>query len=213
MNLILLTPPARQKDEIPLLLRLFEEGLDCLHVRKPGWETNEVQTYLEAIPGIWRDRIMVHGHADLVATSGLRGAHLRAGDELPARDHRHRYAAPVHEFGEVLALEGKRDYVLLSPVFDSLSKQDYPSRFSLPECRAFFERYKGTLEVMALGGIDEGKIAPLAATGFHGAAVLGAVWQTLETAGMEAAVAKFQRLKAEAAATRQRPFPQRVRLT
>lgn len=212
MNLILLTPPAQQQDEHALLNRLFEEGLPCLHIRKPGWETETVRAYIESIPAIWRDRIMVHGHPDLVVELGLRGAHIRAGSALPNVGEEQLLSAPVHEFGEILALEGKRDYVLLSPVFDSLSKPDYPSRFSLPECRAFFEQYKGTLEIIALGGIEAGKIAPLAKAGFHGVAVLGAIWQVLATAGIDAALATFQRIQTEAAASRKRPFPQRVRL-
>ena len=212
MKLTLITPPDRASNEIPFLIRLFEAGLDNLHLRKPGWTEGEIRRYLDRIPSGWHDRIVLHHHPAAAKAWGLRGAHVREGD-FPDFDFTSlKVSAPVHGFGEILDLEGKRDYVLLSPVYDSLSKPDYAGRFSLPECRTFFELYKGTLEVVALGGIDEGKIAPLADAGFHGAAVLGALWQALKREGIDAAFAKYQRLEAEAAACQRRPFLQRIRL-
>lgn len=60
-------------------------------------------------------------------------------------------------------------YLLLGPVFDSISKKGYSGKAHLfntipPNC-------------IAIGGIDASNIMRVKAMGFHGAALLGAIWQ------------------------------------
>lgn len=212
MKLILISPPDRVAGEIPFLQQLLEEGLSTYHLRKPDWEQAEVAAYLREIPAEFHPRIMLHSHFELLEEFSLQGAHVKSGVLLNFIQEPHSYSAPVHGFEEVLEMEQHRHYVLLSPIFNSISKDGYLSRFSLAECAAFFKQYKGTLHIIALGGVNLGKIKAAAEAGFHGAAVLGAVWKVLEQSGPEAAHNHFKELQAEADACEGRPFPQRVRL-
>lgn len=212
MKLILISPPDRVAGEIPFLRQLLEEGLTSYHLRKPDWKQAELAAYLREIPAEFHSRIMLHSHFELLDEFSLQGAHVKSGVQLTTTQEHHSYSAPVHGFEEVLAMEQHRHYVLLSPIFNSISKAGYLSRFSLPECAAFFKQYKGTLQVIALGGIKLGKIKAASEAGFHGVAVLGAVWEVLEQSGPEAAHHHFKELQAEADACEGRPFPQRVRL-
>lgn len=83
----------------------------------------------------------------------------------------------------------------LSPVFDSISKQGYKSKFNLQELKIFLQKQKilsdenSRSEAIALGGIDEDKIQLCSALGFAGVAVCGAIWQNNNP------LEKFKKLK------------------
>ena len=66
------------------------------------------------------------------------------------------------------------DHIFLSPVFDSISKQGYPAAFDDGVLKRFLS-VTGH-KVVALGGVDGRRVATIAAMGFWGAAVSGAVW-------------------------------------
>lgn len=84
----------------------------------------------------------------------------------------------------------------LSPVFDSISKQGYKSKFDLRELRIFFQKQNilsdenSRSEAIALGGVDEDKIQFCSELGFAGVAVCGAIWQNNNP------LEKFKKLKA-----------------
>jgi thiamine-phosphate pyrophosphorylase len=69
------------------------------------------------------------------------------------------------------------DYLFLSPIFDSISKQNYMSRF--PESLLYELKEKGVIheKVIALGGVNKENISKVEDYGFGGAAVLGGLWE------------------------------------
>ena len=73
---------------------------------------------------------------------------------------------------EEVAESRELDYVFLSPVFDSISKQGYASHFSEEQLRGHVDA-----RVMALGGVTAGRI-PWLATWFRRMRFLGySVWR------------------------------------
>lgn len=67
------------------------------------------------------------------------------------------------------------DYVFLSPIFDSISKQGYKAAFTraeLTEIRAILSQ-----NVYALGGITFDNLKEVEQLGFCGAAMLGGFWE------------------------------------
>ena len=80
------------------------------------------------------------------------------------------------------------DYVLMSPLFDSISKPGYMATAGL--LQNLPARYSRTVNVIGLGGIDPDTILPVIRHGWDGAAVLGWIWE--EPA---AAVKRFEQLK------------------
>lgn len=92
----------------------------------------------------------------------------------------------AHSFEELKKFEGK-DIILLSPVFDSISKHEYKSKFSKEELKTGIAEWRVRACPMptlyALGGIDAENINELAELGFDGAAVLGAVWNYADPVG------------------------------
>jgi len=87
----------------------------------------------------------------------------------------------AHSFEELKEM-GNMEIVLLSPVFDSISKCGYKSKFSkeelkagISEWRRFMGEGSGT-KLYALGGVNAENICELKEMGFDGAAALGGVW-------------------------------------
>ena len=121
-----------------------------------------------------------------------------------------------HSISELSQYGPVCDYMFLSPVFDSISKSGYTSRFS-PACSAgtagpmagmssdgeLSGRDQGNGDcrpvdwerVFALGGVCPDNIRLLEETGFGGAAVLGYLWEPFRQGHDIAALsARFRRL-------------------
>lgn len=195
-KLIVITTPSFFPDEAALLTRLFEAGMTRLHIRKPGSRREELERLLDAIPAAYYPRVALHDWLDIAAERGLGGIHLnRRNPEAPAA-----FAGTVsrscHSLAEVEAYKPSCDYLFLSPIFPSISKEGYGSGFSLEELRAAHGVIDG--KVIALGGIDPERIRQLSDLPFGGVAVLGALWgsaPSLDTA--ESIIRQYKRMAYE----------------
>lgn len=68
------------------------------------------------------------------------------------------------------------DYLFLSPIFNSISKEGYESGFTIEELESASDKGIINDKVFALGGIDEKTIPELRSISFGGVTVLGALW-------------------------------------
>ena len=76
MKLIVITPSRDVADEPSLVARMFESGLQTLHLRKPRYSTSRMCKYIQEIPEHFHNRIVVHSHHGLALKFRLRGIHL-----------------------------------------------------------------------------------------------------------------------------------------
>ncbi len=186
MQLILLSPPEAVPAETAVVSELLAGGLGRFHVRKPAWSRAQVATYLAGIPTRYHARLVLHAHYSLAAELRLGGIHLPAASRaglatLPPLRPGQTLSTAFHSLNEIRRHRRRYDYVFLSPVFDSLSKTNYPAAFDLSEVAdelAKLRRRPGYVpQVIALGGIEAARLDAVQRAGFAGAAVLGAVWQ------------------------------------
>jgi thiamine-phosphate pyrophosphorylase len=197
-RLLLITPPTTSAAELALLPGLFAAGLQTLHLRKPGASAAEVEAYLRAVPAAFHPRIVLHAHHALAARFPLKGLHLPAAARADWRaSNRHAglsLSTSLHSLAELRQHRRRYDYVLLSPIFNSLSKPGYGQAFDLAALQATLgqlqRRTHYAPRVLALGGIEAANLPLVRAAGFAGAAVLGAVWQAPDP------VAAFRQLQA-----------------
>ena len=129
MRLIVITPPQTVPAEHRLVQGLFAAGLRALHVRKPAAAEAEVQAYLQQIPQQHRDCVVLHasGSFDAAALSSERslgGIHHpeRMRPQTCARQRGLTTSTALHSLQDLGQDFGELDYVLLSPIFDSISK-------------------------------------------------------------------------------------------
>ncbi|MEO8759791.1 MAG: thiamine phosphate synthase [Bacteroidia bacterium] len=119
----------------------------------------------------------MHSHYKLAKEFDLKGIHLTEKERKSKRINSTLkiISTSFHSTTEILKNRRKYEYVFLSPVFDSISKQGYKSNFSLEELKFFLKRKKN---IIALGGINAENIESVKQKGFAGAAILGSIWET-----------------------------------
>ncbi len=198
MKLILITPPTYFVEEDKIITALFEEGLDILHLRKPDTAPIYAERLLTLIPEQYHKRIVVHGHFYLKDEYRLKGLHLNSRNpELPEHYKGH-VSRSCHSLEEVKEHKRNCDYVLLSPVFDSISKKDYHANYTPEELRKAHKAGIIDKKVIALGGIDADNIRQVKDYGFGGAAILGAIWDKFDTridSDFDKIIQHFKKLK------------------
>src|SRR3954463_10532790 len=76
MKLVVITPSKDVADEHTLVTKMFESGLNTLHLRKPKYSTNQMAEYICEIPSHFHNRIVIHSHHNLALKFKLKGIHL-----------------------------------------------------------------------------------------------------------------------------------------
>ena len=184
MRLIIISSPESLPDEPVLATRILEQFPVTLHLRKPDQGTDNITDYLNRISAALHPRIMVHGHAELLARFNLKGIHFTENervDQLSGIRQLRRQRSGVcissafHRIEDIPDPDGLFDYIFLSPIFDSISKVGYQAAFDSNALKRFLSQTPHT--VIALGGINEQRLHTASSLLFKGAATLGAVWQ------------------------------------
>lgn len=172
-QIIVITNPEEIDQEAFKIICLLESGVSGVHIRKPNASLREVKNLIEEIPYSLRSKLQLHGHFELLNEMNLGGAHLNHRNPNPPSTALS-LSKSCHSLSELSEIEEFK-YVTLSPIFNSISKKDYKSKFNLQEIEK-----TGVLRgknVIALGGITPQSFGMLKRIGFTGAALLGFVWQ------------------------------------
>lgn len=197
---IIFTYPDDLPGEIEKIIHLMEEGVDFVHIRKPDYSLGQLIEFISNIPEEYHQKLMIHNHYPLVGEFDLAGINLnrKAMAELvPEEEVDKCFIQPLvqtrfgieinrikpklvsysaHSFEEIEGLSFNPDYVFLSPIFDSISKEGYESAFEdLEELKSRLKKKK--FRTIALGGIDDAKMSICEELGFNGTAMLGNVWK------------------------------------
>ena len=175
-QLIAITFPIPFIGESGLIVRLFENGLQRLHLRKPEAEPDAMRRILDNIPSQFHPAITLHGHFELIDEyPDLGGLHLNRQNPKAPNSFHGRLSCSCHNLKEVQEAH-LLSYCFLSPIFNSISKEGYTSLFSLEKLhQAAREGIIGP-KVFALGGISPATLPYLKDLPFGGAAVLGSLW-------------------------------------
>jgi len=191
--IIVISNPIAIADEQAIIQQLFDEGLEIFHIRKKEFSENEMRTFIEQIPEKYFCKIVLHSHYNLAKEYNLKGIHVDI--DFKSELSNGTLSVSFHSLDEIEKFDRKFDYGFLSPVFDSISKEGYKSKFDFSALKTYLVNRKvvnngtGKGLLIALGGIDENKIEKVKELGFSGIALLGAIWQS------EYPLEKFKRIK------------------
>ena len=183
MKLIVITANWEVQNEAQKINQLFEEGLECLHFRKPNWSKNQWVGLLSQIETQFHDKIMLHDYHELTQQFQVKGVHLKEKHRNQIQnlkqyviDFRQKGYQVSTGFHSVEAIHKNKflnfDYVFLSPVFNSISKDNYSGKS--------FDVNGLDNTIYALGGVDKMNLNQVKHLGYTGAAVLGSVWKSEE---------------------------------
>ena len=178
MKTIVITRPAFFDGETDLVNSLFREGMEHLHLRKPKAAEEELAAWLQDIDSQYYGRIVLHDCFQLAEKFALGGVHLNSRNpEAPHGIRGMTVSRSCHSIREVIQHKSECDYLFLSPIYDSISKEGYGAAFSRIELKRAAEEGIIDSQVFALGGVSLEHIPEIRSLGFGGAAVLGALWQ------------------------------------
>lgn len=187
MDIVVISGPHEEPNEIEEVVRMFDAGLEHFHIRKPRMNKNQLSEYIKRFPDKFRNRMIIHSYHGLADQYKLGGIHL-------SREHRKRgklydlrlwtkrklkpemvITRTFHKLTDVTSDRRNYTYAFLSPVFDSVTRSSLAGGFSkralliiIPQARQ---------PIYALGGVTLERLHECAENGFHGVAFHGSVWE------------------------------------
>lgn len=179
MKWITITSPEFLSGEAIFIDKLFSQGLDLLHLRKPEASLEAYKRLLLQIPKHWYSRIVLHEHFALAEKFGLHGIHLNRRCSQVPDSFRGSISCSCHTLEEVKKQKASKDYVFLSPIFDSISKVGYHAAFSPTLLKQAAVENVIDEKVIALGGITAKNIPLVKEWHFGGVALLGDIWKRM----------------------------------
>jgi thiamine-phosphate pyrophosphorylase len=183
-SLAVISHPAMLPGEAAIIRHLFEGGLECFHLRKPDADEQAVRELLEAIPAAYHSRIALHAFHQLANEYKINRLHFteqhrvslpKKGDASleMLKEQGRILSTSLHDLATLQQLPAVFSYAFFSPVFDSISKQQYKG---VTGDGFYLNDEQKPVKVIALGGIDAGNIQTVADMNFDGAAILGTIW-------------------------------------
>jgi thiamine-phosphate pyrophosphorylase len=184
--MIVISNPISVANEINIIHSLFEEGMMLFHVRKPNFGDSEMKQFLSEINPHCRERLVLHSHHDLAEeldinrihfSESKRKATLISPSRLPFNYYNIKgfhLSTSVHTIEDFNALDDTFEYAFLSPIYPSISKENYTSKTDLFEEIKKRENFR--TQLIALGGIESKNISQTLKNGFDNIALLGTIW-------------------------------------
>lgn len=194
MKLVIMTKPTFFVEEDKILAALFDEGMDNLHLHKPGASPLYSERLLSLLPDAYYKKIAVHENFYLKNEYNLAGIHLESPDDVPPAGYKGRITRSCTAIDRLKEAKKGADYVFLKNIFGNTEEQSLPMQQIEDAAR------RGLIDkrVYALGGmsIDNMKIAK--DYGFGGMVVCSDLWNRFDIhteADFKPLIAHFERLR------------------
>ena len=168
--ILAVTPENIFEGETHIIESLLDIEFDYVHIRHPNADISSFRELLNSIDKSYHNRLKIHSHFELLYEYDLGGVHLNnRNPEYPGNCAKSKSCHSIEELVDASQYE----YVTLSPIFNSISKCGYKSRFDLTELR----KNLPAQNVIALGGVTPKHFNELKDIGFGGAMMSGYVFQ------------------------------------
>jgi len=182
--MIVISSPIAIENEINLIHSLFAEGLTLLHIRKPDFSEEEMKAFLLKIGTEYKDCLVLHQHHQLAEAFGINRIHFTEKGRNETSKEKLKFwkeksfhlSTSVHKMEDFNSLENVFEYAFLSPVFPSISKENYLPKYDFAV--EIKKRNNFTTRLVALGGISSENIHQALAFGFDDVALLGTIWNS-----------------------------------
>ncbi len=180
MKLAIMTKPTFFVEEDKILEALFEEGLEDLHIYKPGSSPIYVERLLSLLPESTHRRITVHDHYYLKEEFSLYGIHIDDCTLPRPAGYRGNFSRTCSDLSLLKEAKKKSRYVFLRNIFDSQSEQGQQATFSQAELQMASRQGLIDKHVYALGGVSLDNIRTIRDLGFGGVVVCGDLWNRFD---------------------------------
>lgn len=180
MKLVIMTKSTFFVEEDKILATLFDEGMDNLHLYKPGSSPLYSERLLTLLSEEYYRKITVHDHFYLKNEYNLAGIHLDNPDTPVPAGYKGRVSRTCTDLLRLKETRKKSEYVFLKNVFGSFDSVDEEPDFSLSQLEEAAE--KGLLDrhVYALGGMSLENIRTAKELGFGGVVIRDDLWNKFD---------------------------------
>lgn len=194
-KLLVITTPDFFNEEAGILTKLFDEGLETLHIRKPQADKDSLEKLITGIPQKYHSDIVLHDCFQLATMYNLKGIHLNRRNKKIPKGFTGGISRSCHSIEEIKDITAY-NHVFLSPVFPSISKAGYDTCLSSKALQEAAGAGFINNKIIALGGISPVTIPLLKEIPFGGVAVLGSVWgETMGAICPSEVIKRFVRLQ------------------
>ncbi len=176
MKIIAITTPTAMPEDVCLIQSLMDKGIDMLHLRKPDANIDACRKILDALTSEQRSKIIIHDYPELYDNYSLKGIHINKNIPSLPDDYKGFKTRSCHSFDELAKYKNDYDYLFLSPIFDSISKNGYKSTYTDEDLHKASGLGIIDDKVIALGGVTLDKIEYLRKLHFGGVAMIGGIY-------------------------------------
>jgi thiamine-phosphate pyrophosphorylase len=184
MEMIVVSNPVPLKREPEIVNELFDQGLRIFHLRKPEYTEIEYRNLLKKIKPEHHQKIALHQYHSLADEFGIYRFHYpekqRTERVIQPKLNGQIYSTSVHYLKDFTQDLSCFDYLLMGPVFDSISKTGYKAMNHKNHPN---QLNNNTIKIYGIGGITPGNGLKTQEYGFYGAAIMGYLWQQKDPAG------------------------------
>ena len=177
MKLVILTKSTFFVEEDKILASLFDEGMENLHLFKPGSSPMYSERLLTLLPEEWHKKITVHEHFYLKSEYNLAGIHIDnpQKDEVP-NGYRGQISRTCNNIDLLRDLKRTSQYVFLKNIFDCIEFKEEKSTFTMQQLEQASSQGLIDKRVYALGGMSLENVRVAKALGFGGVVICGDLW-------------------------------------
>ena len=198
MKLVILTKSTFFVEEDKILSSLFDEGMDNLHLFKPGSSPMYSERLLTLLPEEYPRKITVHEHFYLKSEYRLAGIHIdNPQDDIP-QGYKGQVSRSCNDFDTLKAIKKKSQYVFLKNIFDCIEFHEEKSTFTLPQLEEAAAHGLIDKHVYALGGMSLENVRIARELGFGGVVICGDLWNRFDIHSeldFKKLIAHFERLR------------------
>lgn len=180
MKLAIMTKSSFFVEEDKILASLFDEGMDNLHLYKPGASPLYSERLLTLLPEEYYRKITVHDHYYLKNEYGLAGIHIDDATQEVPKGYRGHVGRTCRDLSQLKALKKQSNYVFLRNIFDCIEYPQERASFSLDELKSASKSGLIDSKVFALGGVTLESIPLFRELGFGGVVVCGDIWSRFD---------------------------------
>ena len=201
MKLAVMTNPYEVMFETDIINRLFREGLEELHLRKPAMSKIQLLNFINAIDSSYHNRIVIHSFYGLAKKFQLGGIQLDSSfrknwllnwivNKVILRGIAIKKYSTIHSYKSLYHTLKGVDEVLIGPVFRKVSDHicnPMIKRDSLQKAISHSQ-----VKVTGIGSVCLETISDFKAMGFDGVIVQSAIWKSSDPVQAYVALRDFE---------------------
>ena len=198
MKLVIMTKSTFFVEEDKILTTLFDEGMDNLHLFKPGSTPLYAERLLSLIPEDYYRKITVHDHFYLKNEYDLAGIHLDDLDTEIPNNYKGKIGRTCTDIQMLKEKKKKSSCVFLKNIFDCIEFSDEKKSFTQQQLEDAADKGLIDKHVYALGGMSLDNIRMAKTLGFGGVVICGDLWSRFDIhnqTDLKELIAHFEKLR------------------